>query len=435
MSARRAFLTDTAALSLSTAAAYGLAFLSLPVLTRIYGPDAFGVLAAFLVSANLVSYFTTAKAENIIGLPDAEEDAVAFAQGLLCLCSIVAIASCFLGVGAVLLGIGEQIGLPGITPLFLGLGATLMGVSAVLRALAVRARMFRTAAISTMARAIVTFGVSFLYGLSFDEQGATPAVTIIAIGLILGQIAGDLTACIVIATRKAVIFKFAADWWERAIAVGRIYWHLVSALAVSQLLAAIYAPLAVLAITTTQGTAGAGLYMVAERVLVAPSVLIAAAVGEVFRQRAAASWAAGGDITPLMWRVRLGVAVVAAPPYIILALLGPYIIGVLFGEEWRTAGEISSILAISAYLSIIAGATDRAALVVGLPMYVASWHGLRLVTEAACAGLLLTRFVSLTQYLWVLAAARSAVYAVELFYVHFAAKRAGLNRLVRTDLY
>ncbi len=433
MVAKRAFLTDAAALSFSTAAAYGLAFLSLPVLTRVYGPEAFGVLAAFLVSANLVSYFSTVKAENIIGLPEADEDAVAFARGLLCLCCVVAVGSSLLGGGVVLFGLGNRVGLPGTTPLLLGTAATLMGLSAVLRAVAVRAQIFRTAAVSTVARAVVAFSVSLLYGTISASQSTDPDVVTFAIGLILGQIAGDLTACLVLAARQPALFQHMPAWWNAAVSVGRRYWHLVSALATSQLLAAIYAPMAVLAISTTQGTAGAGLYMMAERVLVAPSILIAVAVGEVFRQRAAAAWAAGGEITLLMWRVRLGVAIVAAPPYAILALLGPYIIGLLFGDEWKAAGEISSILALAAYLSIVAGSTDRAALVVGLPIYVASWHAFRLLTELGCAWLLLGHNVSLNEYLWTLVSARSLIYVIELVYVHFAAKRASLTRLAKAS--
>lgn len=430
MSARRAFLTDAAVLSVSTAAAYGLAFFSLPVLTRIYGPGAFGVLAAFLVSANLISYFATVKAENIIGLPEADEDAIAFAQGLLCLCGVVVIAGGLLGLAAVALGLGHHVGLPGGTPLLLSIAAPLIGISAVLRALAVRVRMFRTAAVSTLARAAIAFGVALVYGISLGERGVDASLVTLAIGLILGQLAGDFTACLVIGVRQPALFKLAVGWWSTAVSVGRRYWHLVTALAASQFLAATYAPLAVMAITASQGTAGAGQYMIAERVLVAPSILIAAAVGEVFRQRAATAWAAGGDITRLMWQVRLGVAVIAAPPYLLLAFYGPSIIELLFGGEWRVAGEMSSILAISAYLSIIAGATDRAALVVGLPIYVASWHALRLITEAACAWLLLANLASISQYLWILVIARSAVYGIELTYVHFAAKRASFKRNV-----
>ena len=78
------------AVATGIAAAQIIAMIFMPFLTRLYGPEAFGTVAAFTAIINIITPLATLGYSNAIVMPEKEEDASAIIR--LCLnCALVSI--------------------------------------------------------------------------------------------------------------------------------------------------------------------------------------------------------------------------------------------------------------------------------------------------------------------------------------------------------
>jgi O-antigen/teichoic acid export membrane protein len=291
---------------------------------------------------------------------------------------------------------------------------------------AVRARMFGSVSAAILARAVCSAALAIVYGFTMPLDRPLVAAT----GLCASQVAGDLLACLILGvSQRALLSLRPALWVDQALNMARAFRPILVALATSQLVANAYSPIAVFALTTFAGMETVGWYSMAVRIIGLPSSLMAQSISQVFRHRAYVAQTKGESFARLVMRVRLGASSVAAPPYIAIIAIGPVLCSFFLGSEWRIAGEFAAILAISGFLSFVAGVTERSSLFLNRPRYVVAWHSARLATEGlAAAGLALG--LSVLNYVIVVSFLRSAIYVVELIYVHLVARHADQDRHV-----
>ena len=106
------------------------------------------------------------------------------------------------------------------------------------------------------------------------------------------------------------------------------------------------------------GAAVGGQYALAVRIGALPVTLVAAAVSQVF----VAETARLARVQPSEMRVMFGrttrvLALLAAGPFLLLAILAPILAGLIFGEAWRDAGLYVAILAPMFYLQLVTSPT------------------------------------------------------------------------------
>jgi O-antigen/teichoic acid export membrane protein len=89
-----------------------------------------------------------------------------------------------------------------------------------------------------------------------------------------------------------------------------------------------------------------GWYGFAYRILVAPSSIITGAVGDVFRQKAAADYNANGQSAEVFRRTAKTLFMIMIVPCALVLLAGPWVFAWLFGPEWRQAGVYAQIMII-----------------------------------------------------------------------------------------
>jgi hypothetical protein len=111
------------------------------------------------------------------------------------------------------------------------------------------------------------------------------------------------------------------------------------------------APLMVLA--AAYGAGAAGQYTLAAMALGAPVGLLGQSVGTVFYPRVTALVQARANVAAEIWRTTRGLAMVAAGPFLLLAVAGPALFALLFGEAWRTAGEYARWLSPWLFLQLV----------------------------------------------------------------------------------
>lgn len=413
------YLRDALALSAGTAVAQALLLAASPLLTRLYTPEHFGLFAFYVAAGSIIALFATGRLELALPL----ESRRAGALRLLSALTWLAIATCLvltvlaLAVGPLLgawFGLGDRTALLPLLPL----GALPLALYRAQRYWQIRNGGFRHLAVAVIVRAAVSVAIA-------------AAIAIWSNDMLWGLVG-------------LIVAQFAADWVNLAMALrgnSRRFWRVLprlrprrawqalhrhrrngATLFASQLFSMISLQTPIYLIGTVFGGAALGFYALAERVIAAPATLLSNALGDVFRQRAAAQWREQGRFDGLFIRVALLAALLGLVPYGICIVWGPDLFELAFGAQWRTAGEMVQVTAIAWYAVFVSGAVDKGALIVGDHRYIMAWHVSRNVGEIGIAALSFAVRADLFTYLWGMTAWRTAFYASDMAFEYYFAR-------------
>lgn len=305
-----------------------------PVLTRIYGPEDFGVLAIFVALTAIFGSIANARYEFALMLPETDEDALnVAATGLLVavLLSLVLLIAVLLFRRdiAALLGNGEI----GNWLLLVPVSVLLTGIFNVQNYYRVRNKDYRIVAAANVHKSLATAALQL--GLGAVKAGAA--------GLVAGHVAGLAAVNISLAralrrgmlapVSKARIRQVAARYkdfpkfsiWTALANTGTTY--------LTQILISAFYTVSTL-----------GFYLLVERVLTVPSTLIGSSVGQVFFQQATAEKQKTGKAVEAFNSTSIRLAAVSLPGFTILYFIAEELFAFVFGEEWRIAGKYAAIL-------------------------------------------------------------------------------------------
>ncbi len=319
-------------LARGTAGSQIISVAAAPILTRLYGPESFGVLATFASILALLNVVSSLRYELAIAVPEDDDEAVVLVW--LCL-GLVAISTGLTAVGVLLLGdqLVAWVNEPALKPLLwlLPLGVLLSGVYQPLSYLAIRRKQFGLLAQSKFRQSF--FGVA-------TNLAAAPLGTI---GLLLGQIVSQSAGF-------AAIMRQSAGFLLRPkmtpVVLGRMlrrYSHFGIYSAPAGLINTIGNQAPNLIFASVFGAFQLGQLALAQRLLLLPAGLIGSSVGQVFLSQAAERYRAGmlpALISQASRKLLLYGLVVAAVAGFGLAPLMP----VIFGEQWEATRTIMPIL-------------------------------------------------------------------------------------------
>ena len=341
------FATDVLKLVTGTTIAQIIAILASPILTRLYGPEAFGFFALFTSITAIVGVIACMRYELAIMLPRDDGEAV----NLLALCFLmVAIISSLTGIGlffggSVLLTLLQA---PDLAP-YLWLVPPFVFVSGVFLALNYwnsRTRLFGRLSIARITQAVTTTGTQLGAGLSGYVSGgsligASLAGSIVSTGVLGGQIWRDDRALL----KRCVSWRGMINGLKRykrfpmidssSALLNTVSWQLPALL-----LSAFFSPVIV------------GFYALGMRVLHTPMSFIGSSIAQVFFQRAAEARRAGnlGTLVENVFRV---LVLIGLFPLLVLTVIGGDIFIVVFGEVWQEAGIYVQILGIWTFIWFI----------------------------------------------------------------------------------
>jgi len=324
-----------------TAGSQVLLLIAAPVLTRLYTPQEFGVLAVF--SGILAVFIVVANLRYELAIPLPEDDKESVNIVVLCLCILFAVAATcsvsvwlFAGSLANLIGEGELARYLWLLPV----GVLLGGAFNIFHYWAIRSKNFPLIAKSKLKQSLSMIFIQ-LTGYKLN-----------ALGLMLGQTASQGVGSLVLA-RHALKHPDARSWSLRGIcAVGKKYsqfplystWGALSNTAGSQMPALMFAAL-------FSGSA-AGLYILAHRVLAMPMALVGTAIGSVFFSGAADAHRTGG-LKEMVKDLHQKLAHIAMPVMMVLVIIGPELFSLVFGHQWLGAGEMARWMAPWVYIVFI----------------------------------------------------------------------------------
>lgn len=322
-----------------------LSFVSVPILTRIYGPEQYGLFALF---STLLGYLTQCcflRYDMAVDLPKRDEDAVAILHFCTILTGGVATTATL-----VIVLFGDQVGamfdhaelvnLLVFLPLALVLGVygTMSGVWFA------RERNFRTTSNFRLAAAMTDVAAKLSLGAS---------------GLVkLGQVIGSLTSMSLLATlfiwssRRRGYQIFANFDFRRALIVAWEYRKFPLLSFPATILETTAFAIPAVMIGHHFGPAAVGLYYAADRLTQAPAVAIASAIRPVFKRSAAIQLNEHGSCRPLLVKTLLLTAAIAAVAVVGLIVFSPMLFAWVFDPRWAAAVPIVQILAVARAMDI-----------------------------------------------------------------------------------
>lgn len=111
--------------------------------------------------------------------------------------------------------------------------------------------------------------------------------------------------------------------------------------------------LPILLLSSFFGPASAGFYNIGRNVLSMPSRLIGKAIGDVFYPRIAEAKNNGENLNTLIKKASWSLAGVGIIPYGVVMLFGPALFSFVFGNDWTTAGEYARWIALFSFSTFL----------------------------------------------------------------------------------
>ena len=353
------FVSDVLTLAGGTTFAQILTILVAPVLTRLYGPEDFGVWALYLSIASIISVIACLRYELSIMLPESDEEAVNL-LGLSFFAVLVITSLTVPFVWYFKAPIIDLLNAPQIGD-YLWLVPPFVFVNGVFLALNnwnSRTKLFKRLAFSRVSSSVSTTATQITLGLAEHPPTAT--------GLIGGSLAGQSVATFVLGgqiwrdDRKLITKSLSwkkiydgairhrklplIDSWSAL--MNSISWQLPAFL-----LSAFFAPAVV------------GFYSLGFRLLQLPMSFIGGSISQVFFQRASRA-VSNGTLSTLVENVFRMLVLIGMFPILILTIVGSDVFTVIFGSAWTEAGVYAQILSLWAFIWFISSPLTTIYLVV-----------------------------------------------------------------------
>ncbi len=361
------FGLDVFKLVTGTTIAQIITILSSPILTRLYGPEAFGFFALITSITSILGVIVCLRYELSIMLP--KEDSEAANLLGLCLLCVVAVS----GLTALALYISGDafvalLKAPGLAPYLVLIPAIVFvhGCYLALNYWNSRTKHFGRLSIARITSSLASTGTQLGAGFAgYATGGSLIVASLVGSTVSTGVLGGQILRDDHLLLRQSISWRGILDGLKRykkfplfdswASLLNSISWQLPAFL-----LAAYFSPTVV------------GFYALGLRIIQLPMSLIGSAISQVFFQRASVAIHQGtlASVTESIFEVLLKLGLF---PMLLIAVAGENLFLVIFGSVWSEAGVYAQILSIwaivwflSSPLSTIFAVREKITLGLGL---------------------------------------------------------------------
>src|SRR5699024_6731700 len=343
------FIKNVALMVTGAAGAQIITMALSPFVTRLYGPEAFGIMGTFSALTQIIIPIAALTYPIAIVLPSNDENAKSLAKLSLFITLVMAILT-----SIIILFFNEEIikmfQLQEISSflLFIPIVIIFAGIMQVSEQWLIRVNQFAVNAKASFLQSLITNGSKVGMGLIYPT----------AIVLVILQVMNNgIKALMLIMLYKKT--KYKSDVVESK---EKIY--SMKELAIKHkdfpiyrspqvLLGAISDSLPILLLTSLFGPASAGFYNIGRTVLGLPSRLIGQAVGDVFYPRISDGANNGENITKLIKKATLLLFIIGIIPFGSVIVFGPWLFEFVFGSGWEVAGEYARWISLTSFVVFI----------------------------------------------------------------------------------
>lgn len=346
---RRQFVRNVAIMMTGTAAAQLLAVLFSPLITRLYGPEAFGLFGTFIAFVTVFSPIAAFAFPIAIVLPEKDEDAfdIVILSFLLSILTTI-IFTIFIVYGDIFLvnlfKLDELQKLLWLMPIAMLLSAWLQ----IAQQWFIRKKYFKSIAKITVIHSLIINTSKIGIGWFYPFAGILILLTVFGylIHIILHFFdIRNAQLKEIIKSKKLHSVEF--------ISVAKKYYDFPLYRAPQIFINTISHSLPILLLASFSGAMAAGFYVIARTVLGMPAQLIGKAVGDVFYSRITDAMFKNQSLTSLIKKATLGLICIGILPFGIIVVYGPTLFGFIFGNEWSYAGEYARWLSLMYFFNFI----------------------------------------------------------------------------------
>lgn len=322
-----------------------------PVVTRLYGAEAYGQQGVFMSIVGLIGVVATLGYPTAIVLPKSDADAFNLARLAVAVSFIAALTTTLVlaAWGELLLKLLNAEAIYAFMYL-IPIAVLVMALSSVLGQCLIRKRAFGIAAkygvLTTLFTNLTKAGLGILH------PTALVLVLTNTLGALLGAVitfvcwrkqqADGIVAPEAPSSKPTSVLDLVIA--HRDFPLLRTPQNLINALSQS---------LPVLLLASYFGPSSAAQYTIALAVLGAPAMLIGNSVMSVFYPRITEAIRNGEDARALIVKATASMAAVGALPYFVVMVAGPDMFALVFGEEWHIAGTYAQWLSAWLFLQFI----------------------------------------------------------------------------------
>jgi O-antigen/teichoic acid export membrane protein len=222
---------------------------------------------------------------------------------------------------------------------------------------------------------MVRHGKYDVVGRALVFQGFGRAAVPVALGLAqagwIGLLLGEITSRVLGIGRmmraawpaiRSSVRPFSPEYFRSVL---RRNWKSPGMLLPSSLIDALAVMIPLPVISYLFDASAAGQFFLVQRLSSLPAGLIATSVADVFHPTIAnAHWNEPGQVRAILLEVTRKLALASAGIYLPVALVSPFVFGLLFGDEWHAAGICMAIYAPLSMVSLVVSPVSRLLLVV-----------------------------------------------------------------------
>lgn len=345
---------DVATLTMGTVIAQGITIAVTPVLTRLYTPSDFGLLAVFLAVVSVGATFVTLRYETSILVPNANTESANLVLLSLILSTCLSLLLALLGT-LLPSGLQKEVGLDALgnwLPIaFLTAGFT--SALAVMQSWMHRQKKYKQMAWLRVGQSTTLAVLALLLGRANITNG-----------LLIAQICAIFPVCLI----ALWLGRSAAHWWQKQKLQATAIKHGSSPkyLLPTALLDMVTLHISIVLIAAWFGKDEAGQLSMAWKILALPATLIGGAMSQVFFQKIASDVDRGRNfIFQLYIKISKFLGLISLAPILTISLYGMEIFSFLLGEQWSNSGKMAEWLIFSSMLTFVFSPTSSIFIVLG----------------------------------------------------------------------
>ena len=397
------FLKNTFAILNGTIVAQAIVFLSLPMLSRVFEPTAFGTLQS--LQAVLTVLLITSSLRYEIAILSADEKDV---RGVVRLCVRLCLLTSVLaaiGVAAVLLGQPRWLDQFGMVIYLLPLSLLLAGMGQVLNYIGLRTQSFGVIGQGKVAQSLVyvasALGLGYLWPTAFALNAAD------AFG-----------KCALVAStyrgRVRQLLSRRTDAGESGPGVATRFRSLPLVSMPSAIINTLGSSFTTFMMLAIFDAGQAGNYAMVERAIGAPTSIIATAASQAFMSALSNRGDQKVDDRDLFRKILRTNALLGLVPLLLLIFTAPVLVPWALGTQWTQAGLFAQILAPMLYVSFVVTPFNMTLLLRGRQAWQLGWDSARLLVMGGMWLLVYRHFRDATVAVAAYSVIASVFYAIHL---------------------
>lgn len=362
---KKKFVRDVATVATGTVTVQVIVVAASPFITRLYGPEAYGVLGIFVAMLIIFNPIATLTYCSAIVLPEKSNDA----KGLVIISMVSAIILSLLIFIVLLLFKKEIVLLFNLKSVenylfLLPVAVLLAAIVHVLHHWLIRAEQFRKIAKYSIFKAILENGSKVAIG--FFHSSAAVLIFLGSFGYFIYAI------MLYIASRGENSLRVPEALLRRNIKIQNLgelaynYRNFPIFRAPQKVLNNLSKNLPIILLAYFFSPVAAGYFAIAQRVLMLPAGIIGNSISNVYYPKIAKAVNMENNLRSYINRATLGMAIISVGPILLIVIFGPAIFEFVFGSEWRVAGHYARWLSFFIFSDLLLYPGKDTLLVMGL---------------------------------------------------------------------